>query len=197
MRGASARLSWSPPKDYEKPVTGPSSIQEPVAEAAAVAGPRTAVAEPSTAVAGPSTAVEEAAPVEAADSTSAVKSRPLVQPPAPTTSEAVPDTAEGAPLAAGTVVGGKKMGNTGSLVSQDDKVQPGCLCFSAPGSKKGKKTGTIGTDAPIYAGPAVTGNFPLIAEICMISEYLSSKIINSLSSFLKRPSPTCYSLESR
>lgn len=111
--------------------------------------------EPSPAVEKPSPAVEEPSPAAAATS-APIKTRPLTQtsPPA----EAVSTPAETAPIAAATPRGATKMGNTGSLVNQEEKVQPGCLCFSAPGSKKGKKQKeTIGTDAPIYAGPAATG----------------------------------------
>ena len=129
-------------KDLEKPVAGSSSLLEAAPKAAAVeeAAPAAEEARP---------AVEKAAPA-VATTNAPVKTRPLTQTPAPAKTDAPP-------LAAATPGGVKKMGNTGSLVAQEDKIHPGCLCFAPPGSKKGKKQETIGTDAPIYTGPAATG----------------------------------------
>ena len=151
-------------KDYEKPDAGPSSVPEPAPMAAAVESPSPAVEEPAPAVEKaapaaeePAPAVEKAAPaVATTTATPPIKSRPLTETPAPATA-----AKEIAPVAATAPRGVKKMGNTGSLVSQEDKIQPGgCLCLSAPGTKKGKKgANTIGTDAPIYTGPATTGIF--------------------------------------
>lgn len=52
-----------------------------------------------------------------------------------------------------------KLGVTGNLVPQEEKVGGGCLCFAPPPNSK-KADGqrqTVATDAPMYVGPAPAG----------------------------------------
>ena len=57
--------------------------------------------------------------------------------------------------------GKTKLGNTGALVEQDDKIGQGCLCFAPPGGKKNKKgqRDTMATDAATYVGPGPAGDW--------------------------------------
>ena len=65
------------------------------------------------------------------------------------------------------------MGTTGNLVPQSDKVGTGCLCFAPPGGKKAQgQSQAIATDAPMYVGPAATGQTPATRHFSDIAEAL-------------------------
>lgn len=146
-----------PDKDVDSAaVTAPKTASQPDSSSTAIekepkVGQASSIAAPKGPTVADGNAVDETAPK--GNTADASEAAPAAN--RPTVAEALPASAPVAQRA------GKKQGNTGSLVPEEDKIGQGCLCFAPPGGKKkakGQKDATGSTAATAEAAPAGTAS---------------------------------------